>query len=223
MQLQLQQNIEIYNCDFRLMFDKIKDNSVDLIFTDPPYIKEFINLYDDIGRFAFAKLKEGGSLICYIGHYNLPDYVKLLSKHLTFWWIFCMKLSGPSPLLNHRKVVTKFKPLLWYVKGKECKSNKYIYDFIDSIYEGKKHHKWQQSTIEAKHIISRLTEKNETVVDVCMGSATTALVCLELERKFIGFEIDKHHFDTAYKRISQYKIPKKINDYLVSEEDEYTF
>jgi len=202
------------------MIDKVQDNSVDLIFTDPPYIKKYVDLYEDIAKFASKKLKEGGSLICYIGHYNLPDYVELLSKHLTFWWIFCMKLSGPSPLLNHRKVVTKFKPLLWYIKGNDCKATKYIYDFIESKYEGKKHHVWQQSTIEAKHIISRLTERNELVVDVCMGSGTTALTCLELERRFVGFEIDEDHFNTAKKRINEYKIPKKISEYS---KDEYTF
>lgn len=211
------ENIQLYNSDFRTL-DVIEDNSIDLIFTDPPYIKKFVSLYRDIGKFASEKLKDGGSLICYVGHYNLPDYVQLLGEHLKFWWIFCMKLSGPSPLLNHRKVVTKFKPLLWYVKGDNCKAEKYIYDFIESKYEGKKHHHWQQSTEEAKHIISRLTEPNELVVDVCTGSGTTALACIELERKFIGFEIDESHFREAEKRISEYRIPIRMNEFLSNDE-----
>lgn len=37
------------------------------------------------------------------------------------------------------------------------------------------------------------------------GSGTTAIACKELERNFIGFELDKGYFDIAIKRLEDYK------------------
>jgi DNA modification methylase len=41
----------------------------------------------------------------------------------------------------------------------------------------------------------------ETVIDPFMGSGTTGVACMELNRKFIGVEIDPQHFATACQRI----------------------
>ncbi len=51
----------------------IGDNSIDLIFRDPPYHKEWLPLYEPLGKLASRVLKEGGSLVMYAGHYALPQ------------------------------------------------------------------------------------------------------------------------------------------------------
>jgi len=199
----------IIHGDFREVCSEIPDNSLDLIFTDPPYLKKNIHLYGDLGAFAAHKLKEGGSLVTYVGHYNLPDYIHLLNHWLTYWWIFSVKLQCGGFPMNHRHVCPKFKPLLWYVRGRYM--GKYVYDHIESKYEGKKLHKWQQSTVEAEHFISRLTNENDTVCDPFLGSGTTGLAALKLGRDFIGIEIDSNHIEIAKTRLNpllkQSKLP----------------
>ena len=49
----------------------IPDNSIDLIFTDPPYNEASLSLYGDLAKLAERVLKPGGSLITYVGHYAL--------------------------------------------------------------------------------------------------------------------------------------------------------
>ena len=190
---------QIIHGDFRQVSDQIPDNSIDLIFTDPPYLKKYIPIYSDLGAFAAHKLKDGGSLVTYVGHYNLPDYLHLLNYWLKFWWIFSIKLQRPGFPMNNRKVIPRFKPLLWYVKGSY--KGKYVYDHIDSKYEGKALHKWQQSTIEARHFISRLSEENDMICDPFFGSGTTGLVAQELNRKWIGIEVDEKFIEIAKKRL----------------------
>ena len=46
--------------------------------------------------------------------------------------------------------------------------------------------------------------KNFTVLDPCMGSGTTGVVCKKLNRKFIGIEKDKSYFDISKDRIQNY-------------------
>src|SRR5699024_9314179 len=48
-----------------------------------------------------------------------------------------------------------------------------------------------------KYLIKTYTNKNETVLDNCMGSGTTAIACMNTERNFIGFELDKTYYEKS--------------------------
>ena len=51
--------------------------------------------------------------------------------------------------------------------------------------------------------------KGGTILDPFMGSGTTGVACVQLDRKFIGIEIEPKYFDIACKRIEEaYKQPK---------------
>ena len=48
----------------------------------------------------------------------------------------------------------------------------------------------------------------DTILDPFMGSGTTGVACVQLQRKFIGIELDEAYFDIACKRIEEaYKQP----------------
>lgn len=47
------------------------------------------------------------------------------------------------------------------------------------------------------------------VLDPFMGSGTTGVACVQLDRKFIGIELDPDYFEIACKRIEEaYRQPK---------------
>ena len=50
-------------------------------------------------------------------------------------------------------------------------------------------------------LISYYSYKNDTVLDIFMGSATTGVSCVNLNRNFIGIELDEKYFQIAQKRI----------------------
>ncbi len=87
-------------------------------------------------------------------------------------------------------MVVTWKPLLWFVKGTKLRTTEYIRDSVQSSYPDKTLHNWTQSTVEAVHVISRLTIENDIVLDPMMGTATTGIVSLNLKRQFIGIEKD---------------------------------
>lgn len=51
-------------------------------------------------------------------------------------------------------------------------------------------------------IVEDYTREGDTVLDFCMGAATTAIAALRTGRKFIGIERDPEHYATALKRIT---------------------
>ena len=56
-----------------------------------------------------------------------------------------------------------------------------------------------------EYLIKTYTNENETVLDNCVGSGTTAIAAINTNRNFIGFELDKNYFDIANERIKLLK------------------
>lgn len=52
-----------------------------------------------------------------------------------------------------------------------------------------------------RYLISTYTNENDIVLDSCIGSGTTGVAALELNRHFIGIEKDSKYFDIAYEKI----------------------
>ncbi len=93
-----------------------------------------------------------------------------------------------------------------------------IEDLIESETPDKVLHTWQQSLPEARKIISRITVENQVVFDPMMGVATNGIAALELNRKFIGIELDSETFDIAKLAINNVKsIPEtQSNDVVMN-------
>jgi site-specific DNA-methyltransferase (adenine-specific) len=54
-----------------------------------------------------------------------------------------------------------------------------------------------------RHFIELHTKPGQVVLDPFMGSGTTGVAAVELEREFIGIELDAEHFATAEQRIRE--------------------
>jgi hypothetical protein len=200
---ELPENVSISCGDFVIESTKIRGNSIDLIFTDPPYSRKDLSLYEKLASVAARVLKPGGSVVFNVGHGIIPEVINsFLKAGLSYHWILAIKMGGKFARVFGRKVVVKQKPLLWFRKGDSLNVVEYIDDFIESRKPKKEHHKWEQSEIEARHVISRLTVERQIVYDPMMGSGTTGEVAKKLGRKFIGHEIDRGYFENAKPRLS---------------------
>ena len=54
-------------------------------------------------------------------------------------------------------------------------------------------------------IIKAYTNENDTVLDIFMGSGSTAISCLRTNRKYLGCELDKEYYDKIKERIIKVK------------------
>ena len=81
----------------------------------------------------------------------------------------------------------------------------YPFQTLDISNEGKTVHPTQKPVALFEYLIKTYTNAGELVLDNCMGSGTTAIACMNTERNFIGFEMDKGYYDTACKRIEDHK------------------
>lgn len=63
-------------------------------------------------------------------------------------------------------------------------------------------HPTQKPVALMEYLIKTYTNEGETVLDFTMGSGTTGVACKNLNRDFIGIELDKEYFEIAKNRIS---------------------
>lgn len=124
--------------------------------------------------------------------YN-PQMVKLAKKqHQSHLPIHCTTLYG-----EHTKGITKDVEYHYPRSVIRCQT-------VNSAFAQKKTlHPTQKPLDLIRYLVRTYTNKDETVLDNCMGSGTTAVACIKERRHFIGFETDKGYFDIANKRIDE--------------------
>ncbi len=186
--------------DFCKKERKIKNGSIDLIFTDPPYDQKMIERFPEFAQFVADKLTEGGSLLFYAGHLQVIKAINIFSEKLRFWWIICCLHSGKKMLMTEYGIRVGWKPILWFVKKTRDDPSSIVQDVVSGG-EEKDHHEWQQAEKEASYWIEKLCPKDGVVCDPFLGSGTTAVAAVKLNRKWIGIEIDKETAKVADKRI----------------------
>ncbi len=187
---------------------RLPDNSIKLIFTDPPYPKEFLHCFEELGQYAGRVLDERCSLITLCGQWEVPyvvDYLRAggLKYHWTGWMI-----NDQKPTLFGFRVVNGGKPLLWFAKGQPKIDYGFWWD--TKHFRGardKQHHQWGQPIEYAIQDILLFTKPGDVVLEPFIGGGTTAAACKILGRNWIGFELDPVAAKIAQERIDNVNPP----------------
>jgi site-specific DNA-methyltransferase (adenine-specific) len=64
-------------------------------------------------------------------------------------------------------------------------------------------HPTQKPVALCEYLIKTYTNENEIVLDNCMGSGTTGVACMNINRRFIGIEKEEKYYEIATDRIQQ--------------------
>jgi len=174
-------------CDMRL--------AVDLINSNPKWFRYDLVIQKTrcVGFLNSNKMPMRGHELLLVFYRNLPLYNK--DKY-------------------HKKIKVYKQGGDYGVYGKITHRNKTVYDNVlpNSIFKitnnnkEKRFHKTQKELDILEFIIKYYTNENDTVLDPTMGSGSTGVACVSLNRKFIGIELDTDYFDIAQKRIYEYNI-----------------
>ena len=116
---------------------------------------------------------------------------------------------NPMPRNRDRRYITDFEMWVWLVK----KWSKWVFNRQDERFERPKFvsclvswkektdHTTQKPVSLMEFLIKIHSNENQTILDPFMGSGTTAIACINTNRNYIGFELDKWYYDIAQERI----------------------
>lgn len=205
---------QLYLGDFREECERIEDESVDILFTDPPYSEDSLVLVEDLAELAHRILKPSGVLLSYIGNMYIPSVHQMMGKHLEYVWTFAVRHTGGNSPINNLQLYQSWKPVVCYQKPPR---NVFWTKFVDMTSGGKskEYHEWQQPEEEAHYFLSHLFAEpraNITLLDPLMGSGSVILAGLSLQMHCIGVDIDTTAYATA-KQLVEHRVKKsKTND-----------
>lgn len=183
--------------------NNLPPDSVDIIFTDPPYIAEkYVQAYTTLAEGGGRILKPGGFLFTYAGQYHLDDVMRILGSHLSWFWICVQRNTGAKTIVHNRKIMACFKPILIYYKPPVPKPARLIMDIHSGKYS-KQYHPREQSIDETVYYLSAIARPGQVVIDPFCGSGTNCLAAHLLGLDYIGMDIDPEACKTAESRLKQ--------------------
>lgn len=221
----------ILNADSYEFIKQIPDKSIDLIVTDPPYDfstgGKMTGIFKDRGKRHFDAI-EGKNLDKNINMNIFEDLIRILKTINIYIWcnkeqihqylnffedkdclfeIIIWNKTNPIPLVNNRYLPDKEYCLFFRQKGiginGSYETKKTVYYEKANVFDKEL---YKHPTIKPLNIIKNLiinsSNEGDIVLDCFLGSGTTAVACKELNRKYIGIEIDKEYYKIAEDRLN---------------------
>jgi len=243
---------KIFNEDMLKGIDKVPNNFVDLIVTDPPYClgKDYGNNSDKLKPKDYLewskkwidavvpKLKNTGCFYIFLTWQHSPEIFSYMKTKMIMINEIIWDRKVPSMGGSTRKFSSVHDNIGFFVKTKnyyfDIDAVRIPYDIetkkarTRSIFVGKKWLEvgynpkdlWSVTRIHAEdperenhptqkplEIIERIVKascpEQGVVLDPFMGSGTTAVACIKLNRNYIGFEINRDYCKMIKERIKK--------------------
>ena len=223
----------IYNEDCLEGMKRIPDKSIDLIITDPPYKitargnggnsggmfqkksvnngKVFKNNDLDIRDWLpelYRVLKDDSHCYIMTNNKNIRDYLNAIEESDFHYvknliWVKDNKIMGQT-------YMSQFEYIIMCRKGKhkrinDCGTSDVLLFPNKKLKDenGKTIHDTEKP-IELMQILAENSSNPEDIVfDPFTGIGSTAIACINTNRNYIGFELDKHYWEIANERIQK--------------------
>jgi len=207
---------------------KIPDKSINLVVTDPPYGVEYdgghfhsgdVNIKRAREKLVGDKdfdytpflieckrlLQDDGSIYCFYAMSRTYEIHKAIrDAGLKLLYVLVWRKTNARYAAMFARYKHNYEPFVWLSKGTPLKwrgdtRQTTCWDIranSQNIF-----HPTQKPTNLMGLAIRNSTDEEDIVLDPFMGSGTTGVACKELNRKFIGIEINKDYYEIAKKRI----------------------
>jgi len=109
---------------------------------------------------------------------------------------------------NYEVLRSNYEDLRRYFSPKQDYTDVWTTNITQSSEE--QFHPTQKPVSIIQRMVESSTKEGDTILDPFMGSGTTGVAALRLNRNFIGIEIDENYFQIAEKRIADVKAQSRL-------------
>ncbi len=168
----------------------------------------------------FRVLKDGSHCYVMTNHVNLLHMLNTFTdlrtdeekekrkKPYGFHFIKCLIWDKGNKIMG-QYYMSQYEYILFFRKGRGVRINKCGTSDILSVpnkktkdESGKNIHDTEKPVELMKILIENSSQPNGIVLDPFMGVGSTGVACINTNRNFIGFELDKQYFDIAAERLN---------------------
>ena len=190
----------------------IKENGAIVLFSNQPFTTDLINSNRKMWKYEIVWKKNTctGSLLAKkrpmkqyetleVFYNKQPTYnpqkIKRTEEELKRLSKKSVKTSGTDIQTYGGMTLNRYENLY------KMPSNVIEFDAVFNRSKEKTPHPTQKPVAWLEYLINTYTNENEIVLDNCMGSGSTGVACKNLNRKFIGIELNEEYFNIAKERI----------------------
>ena len=193
-------------------------------------VESYLDWFNSLLQYVKQIIKPGGNIILFCSRQNMWRMCRMLyengfEENRTIIWARKRGFNNT----RGKALASGYEPILFWSKGKsntfnniklKVESNRPEYK-TGSLKDGitmpdvwtdipalphnskeKVNHPTQKPIKLMERIVSLFTNEGDTVLDFCMGSGSTGVACLNLNRNFIGIEKDLKYFNIAKLRVN---------------------
>lgn len=224
-------DIQLLNKDCIQGMRELANNSIDCVITDPPYNISRKTNFNTLGErsmdfgswdkdFKFYKfiqelpriLKENSNVVIFNSWENLESLANVMrANNIVVKRCLVLNKSNPAPFNRDRLFVNDVEFALWGVYNSKNKPTKWTFSrqekyekcVINTTVQSRKYHPTMKDINVIEKLLMILSNKGDTILDPFSGSGTTAIACINNNRNFIGFELDKDYYDISLDRVEK--------------------
>lgn len=211
-------NLQQGDC-LELMKD-IPDESVDMILTDPPYGMAFQSGYrtsryekikgdqsldwlDDFIDEIFRVSKNNTANYMFCSFHHIDIFKQAIEKRFKVKNIITWVKNNTSMGDLKGDFAPKTEFIIFFQKGRRLINGKRDSNVFEYNKTRNEFHPTQKPVDMIEYMISKFSDEGNTILDPFMGSGTTGIACQNLNRDFVGMELDENYFKIAKERIEQ--------------------
>jgi len=209
--------------DFELMWEQlnrvIKPNGAIVLFGSEPFSSAL--RMSNIKNFKYDWIweKNRGSNFALVKYQPMKEHeiVSVFSKKTHNYYPIKQKRKGKglerikgNYNVGKASNITGIKQTICTTQGQELRQPSSIQKFNTTEKGVKREHPTQKPVALMEYLIKTYTNENETVLDFTMGSGSTGVASKNLNRNFIGIEMDDNYFKIATERINKEEKQLKI-------------
>lgn len=188
----------------------LPSESIDMIFSDPPYVKDLLYTYQWLANEAERVLKPGKFIAVMCGGNNLNKIMRWFDEAgLEFYWCYHLGLSGvPAGIVwkhgnRNKPIAIRTKNVIVYSKGYALARTA-----TTGLYwaggEDKHYHHWGQDVDSHRYYIDCFSADGDLILDPMVGGGTTAIACKLLGRRWIVGDIDPVALKATLNRLADH-------------------
>jgi site-specific DNA-methyltransferase (adenine-specific) len=182
----------------------IKPNAAICLFSQPPFDKRLAMSNPKLFRYEWIWRKRiaTGFLNARRAPLKIHENILVFYKHLPQYHPQ-MRQGKPYKHKGGKLIASKnYHPVM--TKDTENNGERFPVDILEFSSE-RGLHPTQKPVTLLEYLIRTYTAEGDLVLDNCIGSGSTAVACINTNRRFVGFETSKTYYDIAIERIEKAK------------------
>ena len=182
----------------------IKDNGAIVLFGSEPFSSELrlSNKENYKYDWIWDKVKPNGHLVAKYRPMQRTENISVFGNGKLNYYPIMVDRDKPkkSKEYSRTEIMGGISNSTEKIVNKKYPQNVLIYS---NASQKNKLHPTQKPVELLEYLIKTYTNENDLVLDNCMGSGSTGVACKNLNRNFIGIELDENYFNIAKERIDK--------------------